>query len=193
MPILSSENFDYWKSRIKAIMRSADVEIWNSCVNGYKCPTKKVDNKEVYKSDSELSASEKAELQCHGYGHLAHECANKLKKSTNFKANLSWDDDSNSDTSVQELEEKGNFMAFVTSLCSQTSDSESSDDSDEDEGVDLKDSQVLREKYDQLYQDCMKIRGLRKHFRVLYRELERSRIGLEPSRIGLERSGQPHF
>ncbi|KAG5565576.1 hypothetical protein RHGRI_001477 [Rhododendron griersonianum] len=362
MPILSSENFDYWKSRIKAIMRSADVEIWNSCVNGYKCPTKKVDNKEVYKSDSELSGSEKAELQannraldilfgavdenehqkianceiakeawdilvtchegtdvvkqsklqrlttefetirmeeeetfnefysklisivnrcetlgepiqsfrvikkilrslperfktkvimlegkrklkektveevvgilqtfeadmlhseshkpktkllektiafsssqrenrdsgsdndtsdetlalltknlkrlfkqkstenmntkgkgmkgpplgpkcyeCHGYGHLAHECANKLKKSTNFKANLSWDDDSNSDTSVQELEEKGNFMAFVTSLCSQTSDSESSDDSDEDDGVDLKDSKVLREKYD---------------------------------------------
>ncbi|KAG5527975.1 hypothetical protein RHGRI_028789 [Rhododendron griersonianum] len=67
--------------------------------------------------------------ECHGYGHLAHECANKLKKSTYFKANLSWDDDTNSDTSVQELEE-GNFMAFVTSLYSQTSDSESSDDSD---------------------------------------------------------------
>ncbi|KAG5561754.1 hypothetical protein RHGRI_004710 [Rhododendron griersonianum] len=48
-------------------------------------------------------------------------------------------------------------MAFVTSLCSQTSDSESSDDSDDDEGVDLKDSQVLREKYDQLYQESMKI------------------------------------
>ncbi|KAG5530448.1 hypothetical protein RHGRI_025409 [Rhododendron griersonianum] len=95
--------------------------------------------------------------ECHGYGHLAHECANKLKKNTNLKANLTGDDDSNSDTSVQKLEENGNFMAFVTSLCSQTSDLESSDDSDEDEGVDLKDSQVLREKYDQLYQENMKI------------------------------------
>ncbi|KAG5565591.1 hypothetical protein RHGRI_001491 [Rhododendron griersonianum] len=62
LPPLLCENFDYWKSRIKAIMRSADEEIWNSCVRGYKLPTKIVDEETVPKLTSELSKKEKAKL-----------------------------------------------------------------------------------------------------------------------------------
>ena len=63
VPILDSENFDYWKSRIKAVMRSADEEIWKSCVNGYTYPTHTVNNVVVPKPSSELSPTEKIELQ----------------------------------------------------------------------------------------------------------------------------------
>ncbi|XP_058184477.1 uncharacterized protein LOC131301965 [Rhododendron vialii] len=66
-PILDSENFDYWKSRIKAIMRSADEEIWNSCVTGYTPPTKVVDGKNVPKLSSELTDKEKAVLQANNH------------------------------------------------------------------------------------------------------------------------------
>lgn len=39
--ILDSENFDYSNSRIQAIIiRPANEKIWNSCVIGYKYPTK---------------------------------------------------------------------------------------------------------------------------------------------------------
>ena len=35
LPILDADNFDYWKSRIKAIIRSVGEEIWDSCIVGY--------------------------------------------------------------------------------------------------------------------------------------------------------------
>ncbi|KAG5558091.1 hypothetical protein RHGRI_008112 [Rhododendron griersonianum] len=53
---------------------------------------------------------------CQGYGHLAYECINKLKKKTNFKANVTWDDNSESDDSKEEQEDKSNFMVFGASL-----------------------------------------------------------------------------
>jgi len=44
-------------------MRSADEEIWKSCVNGYTYPTVTVNNQAVPKPSSELSVAEKAQLQ----------------------------------------------------------------------------------------------------------------------------------
>ncbi|KAI8530382.1 hypothetical protein RHMOL_Rhmol11G0053900 [Rhododendron molle] len=266
IPILDSENFDYWKSRIKAIMRSADEEIWNSCIDGYVCPMKTVEGKEVSKLTSELSVKEKAKLQgnnraldilftavdvnehckianyeiakeawdilvtchegtyvvkqsklqrlttefemirmdedetfnqyysrlisivnscetlgkvessngkdkkgikgppsgpkcyeCHGYGHVAHECINKLKKKSNFRANITWDADSESEKSREEREYNSNFIAFGASLHSHDNDHESSDDTDDDEGDEFEDSHELREKYDYLYKESLKI------------------------------------
>ncbi|KAG5534412.1 hypothetical protein RHGRI_022512 [Rhododendron griersonianum] len=94
--------------------------------------------------------------ECHGYGHLAHECVNVLKRKTNFKANITWDD-SDSDKSEEEHKDKTNLIAFGASLHSCSSDHESSDDSedgktDEDEGI-----HELKEKYNQLYEESVKI------------------------------------
>lgn len=63
LPILDNDNFDYWKSRIKANMRSVDEDIWNSCINGYKYPTKTENEETVRKLSSKLSKIEKADLQ----------------------------------------------------------------------------------------------------------------------------------
>ncbi|KAG5528871.1 hypothetical protein RHGRI_029509 [Rhododendron griersonianum] len=95
--------------------------------------------------------------ECHGYGHVAHECINKLKKKTNFKANITWDDDSESEKSGEEREYNSNFIAFGASLHSHDSDHESSDDTDDEEGDEFKDSHELREKYDYLYKESLKI------------------------------------
>ncbi|KAG5562636.1 hypothetical protein RHGRI_005382 [Rhododendron griersonianum] len=95
--------------------------------------------------------------ECHGYGHVAHECINKLKKKTNFKANITWDDDSESEKSGEEREYNSNFIAFGASLHSHGSHHESSDDTDDDEGDEFEDSHELREKYDYLYKESLKI------------------------------------
>ncbi|KAG5556355.1 hypothetical protein RHGRI_006827 [Rhododendron griersonianum] len=314
-PILDSENFEYWKSRIKAIMRSVDEEIWNSCIGGYSHPTKKVEEKQVPKLTAELSqawdilvtchegtdvvkqsklqrlttefeiirmqedenfnefyskliaivnscetlgepippfrvikkilrslperfktkvtmlegkrklneksvkevvgilqtyeadmlqpeslnskvkpsaksiafASSQSEsresdcdgknesssakekkgikstpagpkcYECQGYGHVAHECINKLKKKTNFKANITWDDDSESDNSEEEQVDHTNFMAFGASLKSNLSDHESSDDS-ENEGSDEEfNFDELKQSYNMLFKESVKI------------------------------------
>ncbi|KAG5565754.1 hypothetical protein RHGRI_001616 [Rhododendron griersonianum] len=335
-PILDSENFDYWKSRIKAIVRSVDEEIWNSCIGGYSHPTKKGEEKQVPKLTAELSREGKAALQannraldilfsavdvnehrkianceiakeawdilvtchegtdvvkqsklqrlttefeivtmlegkhklneksveevvgilqtyeadmlqpeslnskvkpsaksiafassqsesresdcddeydleamdiftknfkqlfkkkvtdsdgnkkfgnrrknesssakekkgikstpagpkcyeCQGYGHVAHECINKLKKKTNFKANITWDDDSESDNSEEEQVDRTNFMAFGASLKSNLSNHESSDDS-ENEGSDEEFSfDELKQSYNMLFKESIKI------------------------------------
>ncbi|KAG5548244.1 hypothetical protein RHGRI_013820 [Rhododendron griersonianum] len=95
--------------------------------------------------------------KCHGYGHVAHECINKLKKKTNFKANITWDDDSESEKSGEEREYNSNFIAFGASLHSHDSDHESSDDTEDEEGEEFEDSHELREKYDFLYKESLKI------------------------------------
>ncbi|KAG5557323.1 hypothetical protein RHGRI_007543 [Rhododendron griersonianum] len=90
--------------------------------------------------------------ECYGYGHLAHECVNKLKKKTNLKVNITWDDDSDSEKFEKE-QENTNFIAFGASLQSNFSEHESSDDS-EDEAESF---QELREKYQMLYRESVKI------------------------------------
>ncbi|KAG5529052.1 hypothetical protein RHGRI_029649 [Rhododendron griersonianum] len=95
--------------------------------------------------------------ECHGYGHVAHECINKLKKKTNFKANITWDDDSESKKSGEEREYNSNFIAFGASLHSHASDHETSDDTEDEEGDEFEDSHELREKYDYLYKESLKI------------------------------------
>ncbi|KAH7837563.1 hypothetical protein Vadar_015191 [Vaccinium darrowii] len=103
-------------------------------------------------------------FECHGYGHLAHECINKLKKKTNYKANITWDDDNNSESSEEGKEEHTNFIAFGASLHSQTSDKprndvaqESSNDSENEDGCEFDDDYDLRESYDRLYCESAKI------------------------------------
>ena len=49
LPILDADNFDYWKSRIKPIIRSAGEEIWDSCIVEYTRPMKTVEDKVVKK------------------------------------------------------------------------------------------------------------------------------------------------
>ncbi|KAI8557466.1 hypothetical protein RHMOL_Rhmol04G0013100 [Rhododendron molle] len=102
-------------------------------------------------------------LECHGYGHLAHECINVLKRKTNFKANITWDD-SLSDSSEVEQEDKANFTSFVASLHSQTDDKSinkfdqrSSDDSENEDGGEFDDEDDLRESYDRLYRESVRI------------------------------------
>ncbi|KAG5565673.1 hypothetical protein RHGRI_001551 [Rhododendron griersonianum] len=95
--------------------------------------------------------------ECQGYGHVAHECINKLKKKTNFKANITWDDDSESDNSEEEQVDCTNFMAFGASLKSNLSDHESSDDS-ENEGSDEEFSfDELKQSYNMLFKESIKI------------------------------------
>ncbi|KAG5514821.1 hypothetical protein RHGRI_036015 [Rhododendron griersonianum] len=95
--------------------------------------------------------------ECQGYGHLAHECVNKLKKKTNFKANITWDDDSESDNSEEEQVDHTNFMAFGASLQSNLSDHESLDDS-ENEGSDEEFSfDELKQSYNMLFKESVKI------------------------------------
>ncbi|KAG5524122.1 hypothetical protein RHGRI_030945 [Rhododendron griersonianum] len=101
--------------------------------------------------------------ECHGYGHLAHECINALKRKTNFKANITWDD-SHSDSSEVEQEDKANFTSFVASLHSQTDDKSiykfdqgSSDDSENEDGGEFDDEDDLRESYDRLYRESVRI------------------------------------
>ncbi|KAG5563235.1 hypothetical protein RHGRI_005851 [Rhododendron griersonianum] len=95
--------------------------------------------------------------ECQGYGHVAHECINKLKKKTNFKANITWDDDSESDNSEEEQVDRTNFMAFGASLKSNLSDHESSDDS-ENEGSDEEFSfDELKQSYNMLFKESIKI------------------------------------
>ncbi|KAG5526738.1 hypothetical protein RHGRI_032860 [Rhododendron griersonianum] len=95
--------------------------------------------------------------ECQGYGHVAHECINKLKKKTNFKANITWDDDSESNNSEEEQVDRTNFMAFGASLKSNLSDHESSDDS-ENEGSDEEFSfDELKQSYNMLFKESIKI------------------------------------
>ncbi|KAG5550307.1 hypothetical protein RHGRI_015311 [Rhododendron griersonianum] len=94
--------------------------------------------------------------ECYGYGHLAHECVNKLKKKTNLKVNITWDDDSDSEKFEKE-QENTNFIAFGASLQSNFSEHESSDDSEDEEGDEVESFQELREKYQMLYRESVKI------------------------------------
>ncbi|KAG5528763.1 hypothetical protein RHGRI_029433 [Rhododendron griersonianum] len=103
-------------------------------------------------------------FECQGYGHLARECINKLKKKTNYKANITWDDDSDSEISEEGGEEYTNFIAFGASLHSQTSDKPinsfeqgSSDDSDNEVGGEFEGVDDLRESYDRLYRESVRI------------------------------------
>ncbi|KAG5542899.1 hypothetical protein RHGRI_015853 [Rhododendron griersonianum] len=94
--------------------------------------------------------------ECHGYGHLADECVNILKRKINFKANITWDD-IDSDKFEEEHKDETNLIAFGASLHSRSSDHESSDDSedgetDEDEGI-----HEFKEKYNHLYEESVKI------------------------------------
>ncbi|KAG5543854.1 hypothetical protein RHGRI_016571 [Rhododendron griersonianum] len=91
--------------------------------------------------------------KCQGYGHVAHECINKLKKKTNFKANITWDDDSESDNSEEEQVDHTNFMAFGASLKSNLSDHESSDDSENEEF----NFDELKQSYNMLFKESVKI------------------------------------
>ncbi|KAG5558740.1 hypothetical protein RHGRI_008637 [Rhododendron griersonianum] len=95
--------------------------------------------------------------ECYGYGHLAHECVNKLKKKTNLKVNITWDDDSDSEKFEKEQENNTNFIAFGASLQSNFSEHESSDDSEDEEGDEVESFQELREKYQMLYRESVKI------------------------------------
>ncbi|KAG5536172.1 hypothetical protein RHGRI_023834 [Rhododendron griersonianum] len=97
-------------------------------------------------------------FECQGYGHLAHECVNKLKKKkTNFRANITCDDDSESDNSEEEQVNHTNFMAFGASLQSNLGDHESLDDS-ENEGSDEEFSfNELKQSYNMLFKESIKI------------------------------------
>ncbi|KAI8543453.1 hypothetical protein RHMOL_Rhmol08G0219400 [Rhododendron molle] len=97
--------------------------------------------------------------ECHGYGHLAHECINVgTKKKDKFQGHyITWDD-SHSDSSEVEQEDKANFTSFVASLHSQIDDKSinkfyqgSSDDSENEDGGEFDDEDDLRESYDRLY------------------------------------------
>ncbi|KAG5562441.1 hypothetical protein RHGRI_005244 [Rhododendron griersonianum] len=96
-------------------------------------------------------------FECHGYGHFSHECVNMIKKKTNFKANIIKDDDIELDNPKEEQIDNTNFVAFGVSLQSNFSEHESSDDSDDEEGDEFEDVQELREKYEMLYKESVKI------------------------------------
>ncbi|KAG5523890.1 hypothetical protein RHGRI_030775 [Rhododendron griersonianum] len=103
-------------------------------------------------------------FECQGYGHLARECINKLKKKRNYQANITWDDDNDSEISEEGGEEHTNFFAFGASLHSQTSDKPinsfeqgSSDDSDNEDGGEFEGVDDLRESYDRLYHVSVRI------------------------------------
>lgn len=51
-------------------------------------------------------------FECQGYGHMAQECANKLKKNTNLKVSLTWDDDSESECNESE-EEQSDYSNYM--------------------------------------------------------------------------------
>lgn len=94
--------------------------------------------------------------ECQGFGHVAHECVNKLKKKATFKANITWDY-SDSKKSEEEYEDNKNFIAFGASLHSCSSNRESSEESDDGETDKDESVHELREKYDQLYKESLKI------------------------------------
>jgi len=80
-----------------------------------------------------------------------------LKKKANYKANITWDDDSESSKSEEEQEDNKKYIAFGASLQSHLSEESSDDSDDEEEGDEFEDNQELREKYDQLYRESVKI------------------------------------
>ncbi|XP_058217429.1 uncharacterized protein LOC131328504 [Rhododendron vialii] len=48
-PILDGSNYAYWKTRMKAYLKSQNNQVWLSVVNGYTEPTSTVDGKNVRK------------------------------------------------------------------------------------------------------------------------------------------------
>ncbi|KAI8563235.1 hypothetical protein RHMOL_Rhmol03G0096600 [Rhododendron molle] len=313
-PILDSENFDYWKSRIKTIMRSMDEKIWNSCIGGYSHPTKKVEEKQVPKLTVELSREENAALQannraldilfsavdvnehrkianceiakeawdilvtCHkgtdvvkqsklqrlttefaiirmqedetfnefyskliaippfrvikkilrslperfktkvtmleGKRKLNEKSVEevvgiiqtyeadmlqpeslkskvnyRLRKKTNFKANITWDDNCESDNSEEEQVDHTNFMAFGASLQSNLSDHESLNDS-ENEGSDEEFSfDELKQSYNMLFEESIKINEsnlkMAKNYNNSNKELVRAKKQVEELQVSL--------
>ncbi|KAG5547932.1 hypothetical protein RHGRI_013571 [Rhododendron griersonianum] len=96
-------------------------------------------------------------FECHEYGHFSHECVNVIKRKTNFKANIIKDDNIELDNSKEELLDNTNFIVFGVSLQSNFSEHESSDDSEDEERDEVESFQELREKYEMLYQESVKI------------------------------------
>ena len=56
--LLDNSNYSYWKVRMMAYLKSIDIRAWISVVNGYKPPTKIVDEIEMPKPLEEYDRNE---------------------------------------------------------------------------------------------------------------------------------------
>lgn len=90
--------------------------------------------------------------ECHGYGHLAQNCANK-KANTKVYNVKTWDDDTDSEKSGSEPDDENdgkNYLAFTGKLSK-------GERSESDVEEDLVDFDELKEEYDRLYNESAKI------------------------------------
>ena len=95
--------------------------------------------------------------ECHGYGHLAQDCANKKMKQKVYNVKT-WDDDSVSEKSESDRDEDSgkNYLAFAAKHQTDKKGSETKEDSEvEEEAVDFDDLQVA---YNMLYKESLKIK-----------------------------------
>lgn len=102
--------------------------------------------------------------ECHGFGHVRLECANYRKaKGKANDASLSDNGSETSDSSESHPPKKNfNYMAFTSSIDSQSHRSESVSENESISGSESGDEDELQEIYEKLYKDCVKLRKLNK-------------------------------
>ena len=131
--------------------------------------------------------------ECHGYGHLAQDCANKKMKQKVYNVKT-WDDDSVSEKSESDRDEDSgkNYLAFAVKHQTDEKSSETEENSEsEEEAVDSDDLQVA---YNMLYKESLKIKKkyikLESKSDVTSRELNKALSAAKESSKSLELMSQ---